>query len=423
MEGLERFFLYCSDTDSPTLDFANTLDKKSRRYQINYGRLVLIPTALAFLGTAHVMSDFTTEPLVYWGVGLLVGWIVFTIDRSIIATYEKKETGLGKQFWWRLLLSVIMGFIIALFFIFYFFQNRIDAQIQENLMVSNAEIDAFYNNQNDSIADNDLKEREKYINYLKEVRQAEQDGIRQTFSYGMRKDKTTGQRGDKISTQSRSKEIAEEQAKYDSMQAEIQRRKNEIETDRIAAKEKNEDAAKKQDPLIKLEMLIKIINQHPLLLIMVIPLYLFLLALDIIPLLVKELAQITKYDNLYRNKKLSEVNLDFTEYDNKTQEYFEQMYVQGHALPTNHSEKNAMKGIIREEIVSGVKEQSWLELWIVGLICGLAIWMCQRFWGISISQAGVMSIFLSVIVDPVKTGLHKVSKRIVNEYNLNKQQE
>ena len=408
-ELLDKLFLWCSDTDISTLNLVNEQDRKSKRYQINYGRLVLIPTIMAILGVAHAMSDFTTNLYIYIGIGLMVGWIVFAVDRAIIATYEKKEKGLGKQFWWRLSLSTIMGFVIAVFFVFFFFENRINAQIETDKRTKNSNTNIFYDSYKDSISSH-LKEKREYLIFLDEVRQAELDGIKGTFKYGDLEYTTTGQRGRSISTIGREKQIEELKSEISRIDAEIKPRLVEIENNRTADLDTNEEDAKKKDPLIKLEMLIEIIKQHHWLLLLIIPLYLFLLVLDIIPILVKELAQVTKYDNFYRNKKLSEVNLNYTEYNKKTQEVFDKSYVQ------NFEQINPPKSdSMWKKLEENLKEQNWQVLSVLGFLCGLCVWVYKSFYDInSYSESAVIVILFAIIGNLITVGLQKLADVIKN---------
>lgn len=132
---------------------------------------------MAGLGVGHAMCDFTSNPLAYFGIGLLVGCFVLIIDRAIIATYEKKEKGVCKQFWWRLFLSVVMGFNIALFCIFFFFQNRIDDQLRETNIKKEIKIRDYYQEQ-ENIITKELNERKNRLSFDKIVRQAEKDGVK-----------------------------------------------------------------------------------------------------------------------------------------------------------------------------------------------------------------------------------------------------
>lgn len=422
MNRLDRFFLWCSDTDIHTLNLVNGQDKKSKRYQINYGRLLLIPTIMATLGTAHAMSDFTTNRFIYIGVGLMVGWFVFTIDRAIIATYEKKEEGVGKQFWWRLMLSVVMGFVIALFFVFFFFQNRIDDQIKTDLTTKNSNTNLFYDNKRDSILSH-LNERRKYSEFLNEVKQAELDGRKATYTYGDITYKTTGNRGRSISTISREETIKKLEADIDSISAATQPRLQETDVNRKNELVKNVVNAVKKDPLIKLEMLIEIVKLHPWLLLFIMPFYFFLLALDIIPILVKELAQITKYDNLFRNKKLSEINLDYEEYNIRTQVNFDNSYSQENYEDTD---SYLMKPIMNrlKKISVDVKNQNWLTLCILGFLCGLGIWLYQFWFGMSMSgvKYGIITILLAIFSNIITLGMQKMFS-VIPIFNKNSDQE
>lgn len=411
MKILDRFFLWCSDTDMQTLEAVNVLDRKSKRYQINYGRLLLIPAVMAGAGTAHAVSDFVPQPPIYTIVGVIVGWFIFTIDRAIVASYEKKEKGIGRQFWFRLILSVITGFIIALFLIFFFFQNRIYGQIQENIMHKSVLINSLYDAQRDSV-NAKLEEKEKYVNFYRTVTQAELDGVRKTFQYkDLPSITTTGKSGRGISTQTKEQTLKKLEDELGSLKTSIQPRLNEIDSCRKVELNLNEENMNKQDPLIKLEMLVEIMSQHPMLLIIILPFYFFLLSLDLIPLLIKELAQTTKYDNLYRNRELSKINLNFADYNKKTQEYFDRLYRYDNDVGKKVEEvdypiqkNDSCRSFLKRFKWHDFKQFKWYNLLISGIILGLIVWLYQFYFGIEMSDISklLFSILLAIITDSLK---------------------
>lgn len=168
----------------------------------------------------------------------------------------------------------------------------------------------------------------------------------------------------------------------------------------------NQKTVEKKDPLTKLEMLIEIIANHPSLLIIIIPFYLFLLALDIIPLIVKELSQVTKYDNVFRNSKLSEVNLKYDKYENKTQEKFDLFYANKKIEPTDDSEQNSILKTLKDKILENVEKQNWKTICILGIICGLAMWFFEPYYENNPKGYIMSTIAISVFGNFVYTGIH-----------------
>lgn len=421
MNLFDRFFLWCSDTDINTLNIVDTQDKRSKKYQINYGKLVLIPTIMSTFGIIHAMTDFTDNLFFCCIVGIILGIFIFTIDKAIIATYEKNENRIGKQFWSRLILSILMGFVIALFFLFYFFQNRINDQIKTDLFNKNILTNKQFDKQKESI-ESHYNERIKFKDFLNEVTQAELDGGKsKTFFYKNISYTTTGNRGRSISTINRENTIKELEKYIDSVKSDIKPRLDENEQSRKYQLQLNNNYAKNKDPLIKLEMLIKVVKLHPLLLIIIIPLYLFLLILDIIPILIKELAKSTKYDNLYRNSKLSEVNLDLTEYNKKTQEIFDKDYNKNPPLTISFLNKNIVKKF--EEVKNEVKNLNWRAISILGILCGIGIYIYQVLFEITLTDLsnGKILLLISIVTNFIFWGMQKIIERFHVMLNKNNQ--
>ena len=414
MNLIDRFFLWCSDTDIQTLSSLNELDRKSMRFQMNYGRLIWIPTIMATIGTTHAMSDFTNDPFVYIGVGLLIGWFIFTIDRAIIGTYKKQENGLGNQFWARLFLSIIMGFVIALFFIFFFFGNRINEQIDADLLRKNELTNQKRKNQVD-IIQKELKEKEEYRKFYSEVLQAEIDGGGvKTFYYQGKEYKTSGMRGaNGISAKNRKKEFDQICKDIDRINIEIKNNLDETENFRKSELTQNINNAKKKDPLIKLEMLIEVIKNHKWLLVLVIPLYLMLLGLDIIPILVKELSQVTLYDNTYRNPKLTDVKLDYTNYNTLKQKIFDESY----------SEESLKKGAIKKDgllisVYNNCKKFWTKRILINAAISIICLIIYYHFYNPD-EKNKMMILIMIIVLFIINYGLTEITNKIFNSNTNN----
>lgn len=105
---IQRLFLNCSGVDIPTMEECNSAEAK--KYRI-IGITVLIPTVLAFFTGGYAMYKIS-DNLYYSGFFACIWcWIIFTIDRAIVANTTSNEITWG--FLGRIILAVFISVLIS----------------------------------------------------------------------------------------------------------------------------------------------------------------------------------------------------------------------------------------------------------------------------------------------------------------------
>lgn len=136
------FFAWCGGV--PRAD----LGAMSARDQLQYARTgatLLIPTTLAFVGAWFVASDvYHAEPIACAGIAIVWSWIIFTIDAALIATMKRNRS---LEYSWtslsiRVVLALALGILVSSILELRIFQKEIRQEFDEQLQVSKSMIDS-----------------------------------------------------------------------------------------------------------------------------------------------------------------------------------------------------------------------------------------------------------------------------------------
>lgn len=136
------FFAWCGGV--PRLD----LDSMSPKDQLQYARTgatLLIPTTLAFVGAWFVASDvYHAKAVACAGVAVVWSWIIFTIDAALIATMKRNRS---LEYSWtslsiRVVLALALGILVSSILELRIFQKEIRQEFDEQLQASKSMIDS-----------------------------------------------------------------------------------------------------------------------------------------------------------------------------------------------------------------------------------------------------------------------------------------
>jgi hypothetical protein len=338
----KKFFLWCSGTDEQTLNMVQERDRKSVGYQVMYGAIVLVPTVMAFVGMAHAASSFSEKVFVWIISGLIFGGFIFAFDRFIVQTYKKGDALL---FWARVLISIPLGFIIAMFGIFLAFHKEIDKQIAENISNKRSNIETTYLQKEDSIRSKVLV-LEADIRCLEILKTYEQAGRDTVLPCGT----SSGKAGQWKRFDELNQQILGKQNEIKKEEKRIQGALSQNDTLR-ASKVEGINSMQGKDPLTALLALGQVIHREPAGIIFMIGLFALLMALDLFPIIAKGLTRATLYDNFYRSDETAQANMSV--FLQKTQASID-AYVPPPIKAPNPAETQSNKQRVIAGVITGI---------------------------------------------------------------------
>ena len=164
---IARFFLWCAGSD---LEVLEKVPRSESIKQIGYGTLVVVPAVLALFAMTYALSTLTTEPLVYFGGGLVWALVVFCFDRFIVSTFRKSRSTINDVtstvFLSRVVFAAFVGVIVAHPLVLLYFNDTIEERLAADGRAKVAAIAAEF-----QVTEQQLGER---IDALKsEIRQRE----------------------------------------------------------------------------------------------------------------------------------------------------------------------------------------------------------------------------------------------------------
>lgn len=161
MNGLKRFFLFCSGVDSTILEKCPTDENK----YMGIGATVFFTGVLAFFSSGYALFTVFESYLAAMAFGLVWGLMIFNLDRYIVMSMKS----FGK--WWRdlvvavprLILAVLLALVISKPLELKIFEKEINAE----LVVMEQEV---FKDQEDHVKERyqvQMEEQQKQIDRLK----------------------------------------------------------------------------------------------------------------------------------------------------------------------------------------------------------------------------------------------------------------
>ena len=165
---LTRFLVGCAGCDIHTLKQCTSAEVKKMAI---IGSCVLITPLLGIASGTFAMLTFSKNLTISIGFGLLWGFIIFLIERAVVANTRPGEFNLGVLA--RLFLALIFAMVIAVPMELKVFEDAIQEKLNDNLSGNVKSINADYDSQiarlNGEIAIEKSKVDELRLSYIGEV--------------------------------------------------------------------------------------------------------------------------------------------------------------------------------------------------------------------------------------------------------------
>lgn len=170
MNLVTRFFCSCAGADTSTLNQCNSAEQRKMAI---IGSTVLITPLLGIASGTFAMLTFSNNLQLSVGFGLLWGFIIFVIERAVVANTRPGEFNMAVIA--RLLLAMIFAMVIAVPMELKVFEDAIQEKLVSNIYGIENEINVKYNNQIAKI-NNDLSAEKAKVEALRHSYIGEVDG-------------------------------------------------------------------------------------------------------------------------------------------------------------------------------------------------------------------------------------------------------
>ena len=170
MNFITRFLCSCAGCDIATLQQCHSAEQRKMAI---IGSCVLITPMLGIASGTFAMLTFSKNLGLSIGVGLLWGFVIFLIERAVVANTRQGEFNLGVLS--RLLLACIFATAIAVPMELKVFEDAIQEKLANNLNEKVKGINADYDAQIDKI-NNDLNIEKSKVHTLRQSYIGEVDG-------------------------------------------------------------------------------------------------------------------------------------------------------------------------------------------------------------------------------------------------------